>query len=214
MTPGAGGLPGGRRGQALAGLLALMVVAVVWLAVAAPLHDLYAGRAERVAEQREKLTHLARLAAVLPALRQAATTTAPGGPPPAALLSGETDAIAGAALQGMVQDMATAAGATLASAEALPSEQQGGFRRIALRIALSGDWSVLMAMLRAVESSQYRLLVDDVQLHAAARLQAGPAAALAPPPIDASFVVMGFRPGHEAGPQHADLRAEATPQAR
>ncbi len=207
MTPG---LPDGRRGQAVA--LALLVAAcgLVWAAVASPLLGWYGARAQHLAEQRMMLAHMARTAASLPALRRAAGSATTGGPPAAALLAGQTDAIAGATLQGMVQDMATAAGATLTSTEALPGAQQGAFRRIGLRVSLGGDWPVLVALLQAVESNPVHLLVDDLQLHAAARNQPGNSH-LGPASIEASFVVLGFRPGHEAPP---DLRADAAAQSR
>jgi hypothetical protein len=97
-----------------------------------------------------------------------------------------------------VQDMTAAAGATLASSEALPGEQQGGFRRIGLRVAVRGDWPELIALLRAVDESPLRLLVANLELHATAQQQkTGPA------PIEASFVVQGFRPGTESKPAGA-----------
>jgi hypothetical protein len=102
--------------------------------------------------------------------------------------------------------MASTAGVTLTSAEALPGEQQGAFRRIGLRVTLRGDWPVLMGMLQAVEKSPLRLLVDELQLHATAQPQHS-----GPNQIEASFVVLGFRPGRESPPSGAagDLRADA-----
>jgi general secretion pathway protein M len=210
-------LPEGRRGQAVAlGFLAA-VLGLFWMAVASPLLDWYAARAEHLAERRAVLAHMVGVAAVLPSLRQAAGAAAAGGPPPAALLEGANDAIAGAALQGMVQDMAATAGASLASTEVLPGEQQGAFRRIGLRVNLSGTWTVLVAMLQAVEGSQARLLVDDLQLHATARNRPGEPGA-GPASIEASFVVLGFRPGHESAPPggdtRPDLRADAGARRR
>ncbi|MDR3535942.1 MAG: type II secretion system protein GspM, partial [Acetobacteraceae bacterium] len=181
----------------------------------------YDARAQRLTDRQALLLRMTRLAAELPALHRAVGAAGHDGPAPNALLAGDSDAIAGAALQGMVQDMASAAGATLASAETLPGQQQGAFRRIGLRVTLGADWPVLIAMLEAAEASQIRLLVDDLQLHATARGQAGPSAAAAPP-IEASFVVFGFRPGREAPAQgseahtdqRVDQRVEVSAQAR
>ncbi len=76
---------------------------------------------------------------------------------------------------------------------------------------------MLIALLQAVEGSQVRLLVDDLQLHATARGQAAPAGNAAPP-IEASFVVLGFRPGRETTTQgsdgHAGQRVELSAQTR
>jgi general secretion pathway protein M len=210
-------LPEGRRGQFVALGLLLAAIGLFWGAVAAPLLGWYDARAERLAERRVMLAHMTQVAASLPSLKRAVGATGAGGPPPTALLDGNSDAIAGAALQGMVQDMAKAAGATLASAETLPGEQQGGFRRIGLRVTLSGAWPVLVAMLQAVEGSQVRLLVDDLQLHVTAGGRPG-GPKDAPALMQASFVVLGYRPGREAGVSNGDtrpdLRADAGTQGR
>jgi general secretion pathway protein M len=190
-----GHLPEGRRGQVVALALLAVVLAVLWTAVAAPLLGWHAERAERLAQRRLMLAHMEQIDAALPALRREAAKSGSNAPPTTALLNGATDAIAGAALQSVVQDMTAAAGATLTSSEALPGEQQGGFRRIGLRVAVRGDWPELIALLRAVDESSLRLLVANLELHATTQQQqAGPA------PIEASFVVQGFRPGTENKP--------------
>ncbi len=191
-------LPEGRRGQLVALAVLLVTLGVLWVAVASPLLDWYAERADRLAERRQVLAHMTQIAGALPTLRQEARKEVSGAPPATALLSGTTDAIAGAGLQGAVQDMVTAAGATLVSSEALPGEQQGGFRRIGLRVAVNGDWPELVAILRAVEESPLRLLVDDLELHATAQIEKTGTA-----PIAANFVVRGFRSGTETQPSEA-----------
>ena len=178
--------------------MAAVVLLVLWTAVAAPLLGWHAERTEQLAERRLMLAHMEQMVATLPTLRQEAGRAGSHVPPATAMLRGATDAIAGAALQSMLQDMTATAGATLTSSEALPGEQQGGFRRIALRVAVRGDWPELIALLRAVDESPLRLLVANLELHATAQQQqAGPA------PIEATFVVRGFRPGTESKPAGA-----------
>ncbi len=115
-------LPDGRRGRLLAAGLLVAALGVGWVAVAAPLLDWYDARAERLADRQALLLRMTRLAAELPALRRAAGSAGRDGPAPDAVLAGNSDAIAGAALQGMVQDMASAAGSTLAITETLPGQ--------------------------------------------------------------------------------------------
>ena len=89
---------------------------------------------------------------------------------------------------------------------ALRGEQQGAFRQIGLKMTLRGDWPTLVGMLQAVDESPLRLLVDDVQLHATVQpAHAGPMR------LEASFVVMGFRPGRDNAPggPAGDQRADA-----
>jgi general secretion pathway protein M len=188
-------MPEGRRGQFVALALLAVVLSVLWIAMAAPLLGWHAERTERLAEQRRVLAHMEQIVATLPTLRQEAGRPGSELPPATALLGGATDAIAGATLQSAVQDMAASAGATLASSEALPGEQQGGFRRIRLRVTVHGDWPELIALLRLANASPLRLLVTSLDLHATAQPQRTGLA-----PIEASFVVQGLRSGTESKP--------------
>jgi general secretion pathway protein M len=201
-------MPEGRRGQAVALALVAVVFGVLWTAVAAPLLAWHAEQTEQLAQRRLMLAHMEQIVATLPALRQEAGRAGSNAPPATALLGGATDAIAGATLQSAVQDMTTAAGATLTSSEALPGVQQGGFRRIALRVAVRGDWPELIALLRGVDESRLRLMVTNLELHATAQQQR-----VGPAPIAASFVVQGFRPGTEGKPADAGEASASTPLA-
>ncbi|WP_284944311.1 type II secretion system protein GspM [Acidisoma cladoniae] len=209
IQKGSDGLPEGPRGQMLAVALALVAAAFLWLAVASPLIGWYTARSDDLAASRILLEHMAARARDLPALRRLAAASQAGAAPSASLLGGDSDAIAAATLQGEIQDMATAAGATLTSTEALPGVQQGGFRQIALRIALSGRWPVLIALLQAIDASDLRLLVDDLEFHAVA--DAGPQSpgATGHAPLEASFVVLALR---LAAGRADDLHAQADPQ--
>jgi general secretion pathway protein M len=190
-------LPQGARGRALALAILAVALGAIWACVMVPLRDWYDARADTLAERRTMLAHMEHLAEALPALRQRAEHAA-HGPQAAALLDGDSDAIAGAGLQGMMQEMASAAGATLASAEVLPGEQRGNYRRIALRITLTADWTTVVSLLRAIASNPVPLLIDDLQMHAVA--QVGPSVPVAATTqIDTSLVVMGFRASREPG---------------
>ena len=196
-------LPDGIRGRILAlGLLSILLV-LLWIAVISPLFDWYAGRAETIAERRAFLSHAIGLAETLPALRQVAGRAGDGSPT-TALLDGKSDAIAGAGLQGMVEEMAGAAGISLASVETLPGELCGNFRRVGVRITFIADWPMFVALLQAIETNQIRLLVDDLQLHAVAQVGPdGPTAAATK--VDTSLVVLGFRVGQEVDTLHAPI---------
>jgi len=163
-----GGLPEGRRGQALAVALVVVLATLVWLGIGSPLITWYEARSTELSTRQSLLDHMAERARALPALRRLAAATRTEAAAPDALLTGDSDAIAAATLQGMIEDMATTAGATLASEEVLPAVQQGAFRQISLRIALSGRWPVLIGLLRAIDASDLRLLVDDLEFHALA----------------------------------------------
>ena len=187
-------LPTGRTGQWLALGLALLVLALTWLAVASPLVEWYDARRETLEQRRALVARMAGLAAELPQLERAATQAAHEGPPPGAMLDQPSDAVASATLQQRVEDIAAKAGATLASTEALPAETVGAFRRVRLRVALTAHWPVLVSMLQALATQATpQMLVDDLQLRSApVLLDRGD------PPLDASFTVLALRAGTEA----------------
>jgi general secretion pathway protein M len=187
-------LPTGRRGRLLALGLTFLVLALVWLVLVSPLARLYADRAEALDQQRIIAHRMALVAGELPDLQRQATAAAGSGPAQNALLEGGSDAIAGAALQERVQDMAASAGARLSSAEMLPAAQAGAYRRIGLRVACSAPWPVLVRLLQAVEQATPRMLVDDLKVHGPRiQLQA------AEPPLAAELTIFAFRAGGSGG---------------
>ena len=190
-------LPTGRAGQWLALGLAALVAALLWVVMALPLIQWHAARDEALAGRRALAGRMAGLAAELPQLKHAAAQAADAGPPAGAMLDQPSDAVAGAALQQRVQDIATKAGATLSSTEALPAEATGGYRRIRLRVALTAHWPVLVGMLQGLAlQTAPQMLVDDVQLRSApVLLDRGD------PPLDASFTVLALRAGSEPAPR-------------
>jgi hypothetical protein len=191
-------LPTGRRGKLLASGLALIFLAALWLGVVAPLIARYDARMDMLRQREAVARHMASVAEMLPVLQHQLLTDAAKLPSSDMLLAGASDPIAGAALQGLVQDFASQAGATLTSAEILPGQPAGSYRRIGLRVSISGaQWPVLVRLLRSIAQSTPRMLVDDLQLRASPvnlpRQAAGQGGG--PPPVGASFTILAFRPG-------------------
>ena len=138
---------------------------------------------------RRALPEPARRSETLPELRDQARLATTSGPAPGeATLDGASDAIAAAALQGRLQEMAARAGAPLSSAEALPGEAAGAWRRIGVRVSVSAPWPAVVRLLQAVGAASPRMLVDDLQLRAPPLLlRTGTR------PMDAGFTVFAFR---------------------
>ncbi len=180
-------LPTGRNGRVLAAGLAGLAVVLVWLALVSPVLDWYGSRAGRLASLRVRAAHEEAQISALPLLRREAETAAKT--PAHAVLAGKTDAIAGATLQEQVQSMAGSANAQLSSAETLPAEQVGAYRRIGVRVELNAQLPVIVQLLKSVEEAEPTMLVDDL------RLTATPVAASLPLPMDAAFTVYAFRVG-------------------
>ena len=181
-------LPTGIPGRIFALTLAALAIAVVWLSVAAPLIAWHAARGEALANKQALLHRMEALAASLPEWQRARGEAAARGPARPALLAGNTDALAAAALQSMIQDMASHAGTTINSMEILPAEQRGAYRRIGVRVVAEGQYAVLLALCHAIGGASPRMLVDALTLR-------GPDARSRTdtPPLAASFIVLGFR---------------------
>jgi hypothetical protein len=68
------------------------------------------------------------------------------------LVPGETPTQVGAALQGRLSTMATDAGLNVLSSQILKDEQLGDFRRVGVRLTLSGELEGVTQMLSAIET--------------------------------------------------------------
>jgi general secretion pathway protein M len=180
----------GRRGQALAVAIGVLALAAVWFGVVDPARSWFEDRALKL-EQRQALLHrMQDVAATLPSLR-AASAAKPdhGAGSGTIMLPGATDAVAAADLQERIQKMASSAGASLTAVETLPATPSGKWHKVTLRISLNAPWPVLMDLLRSIEQSPTRILIDDVHFHSVT-VVSHPTVM----PIQASMVLYGFRP--------------------
>jgi general secretion pathway protein M len=187
-------LPTGRAGQALALAILCLVLGGVYLLLVSPVLDLYAQREATLADRRILTPRLSAAAAELPELRarlaelQAAATTRK------IALDGASDAIAAANLQSRIEELASAAGVTIGSTEGLAAENRGAYRRIGLRLAISGDYDAMVKLLAAIETAAPPLILSNVQFHGVLRQMGQPP--MGQPQtsrLDAGFEVYGFR---------------------
>jgi general secretion pathway protein M len=189
-------LPTGLPGRAIAVGITLLILVLLWLLIAAPLIDLYQSRADFLADRARVVARMQALAAALPELQNLAAQAALAGPPPVFTIEGTSDAVAAANLQNRVQDMASSAGANLATVEIVQATAVGQYRRIGLKLSFNAAWPVLVGMMRAIEQSNPPMLIDDLELHATPATISTPDHAL-----DASLTVYAFRSGQaEASP--------------
>ena len=188
------GPPTGRAGRALAASLTLLALVLLWLGVVAPGLAWYTERAERLAGRTALAARMQALADTLPALRQEAARLTAAGPAEQALLGGATDAIAGATLQEAVQDLATRAGVTVSSAEMLPAEPAGRYRRIGLKVTLSAPWPSTTALLAAIAQAVPQMMVADLAMQRSVGVGAAESR-----PVQAAFTVFAMQAGQGGG---------------
>jgi general secretion pathway protein M len=186
-------LPTGREGGLLALGLALAALAALYVLIALPMENLYAAQAERAEMEHSLLLKLNAVSNEVPQLRSQVSELRAGVDSRRLTLGGASDAIAAAALQGHIEELATGAGVTIGSTEGLPPEAEGAYRRLGLRVVLSGSDAALMKLLAALEAATPPVVIDNLQIHGMQRRIGMPQAAL-----DATLDVFGFRNADEA----------------
>jgi general secretion pathway protein M len=192
-------LPTGVAGGCLALAILFAALGTFYLVIAAPVLGFYNEREAALEHQRMLEPRLRAAADQLPVLRARLAALQASASTRKVTLEGNSDAIASANLQSLIDELANSAGITVASTEGLAPDDRGPYRRIGLRIALNGDYDNLLALLAALDKATPPLVIENLQIHA--RIQAlalmPAAAAPRPPPaatrLDAGFEVYGFR---------------------
>jgi hypothetical protein len=144
--------------------LGALAGAAIYVAAVAPLRSLYERGQETLQERLELARRLANSAAELPRLREAAAKWRGVTHDQDLLFAGSSDAVAGATLQSALKDLIEEGGATLTSAEILPSEASGKFAPVAVRVSFSGNLALIAAVLRGIEESRPVILVDRLDI--------------------------------------------------
>ena len=179
----------GYQGRLLALLLLLLALGVVYLVVAAPLLELYAGRAAVLENRRMLVPRLKAAADELPELRASVAELRATAGARKVTLEGSSDAIASATLHSHIEELAASVGETIGSTESLPVEVRGGYRAIGLRYTLSGPYETLVKLLAKLEAATPPLVIENLHIHGVLRRPGTPAASA----LDAGLDVFGFR---------------------
>lgn len=179
---------------AAVGLLALVLLAA-WSFVVVPLHATYQNTAASIEQSRNLLERYRLLAAQQEDLQRMVDESRQRAGASAAYLEGETEALAGAALQQQVRSLVEAVGGELRSTQTLPLEpaaDEAPAGRIGLRLQLAIDLEGLQALLYTLETAEPFLFLEDVTIRERRmrrRLRDEPERA---PMLDVGFDVFGF----------------------
>lgn len=157
-------LPTGWPGRALALSLACLALGTVYVTLVVPLLDLYSERAMRLDASRLLLQKLNAAAGELPALRARVAELTATVHNEKLTLEGGSDGVASAVLQGHIEELAAVAGVTIRSTESLATEAHSAYRRLGLRLSLSGPYDSLVKLLAEIEEATPPLLVDNLQI--------------------------------------------------
>jgi hypothetical protein len=181
-------LPTGRKGQLLALGLTTLVLAVFWLGVVMPVIDWHGERADALVQKAALVQRMEALVATRAAVQEQAKAVAAGGAGETALLEGDSESVASATLQELLQAMFMRAGVQLNSVETLPGDEAGAYRRIRLRVSFNASWPVLMSLLKEFEIARPALLIDELSVQPALHR-----ISTAPGTFDVTCAIFGFR---------------------
>jgi general secretion pathway protein M len=155
-------LPDGKKGQVLALSIAALLLCVIYVAVVSPLRGFYDANAQALVDRRDLLRRYESAARDLPRLRNEAQHR--GAPSDGLLLAGSSDAVAAADLQSALKGLVEADGAAIESAQTLPAETLGDFRRVGVRLSFDGNLELLTSVLLGVETASPVLAVGGLEL--------------------------------------------------
>jgi general secretion pathway protein M len=173
--------------------LVLIVLVSAYFVLVAPVASLYAERQASLADRRAILPRLVAAAGELPALRARVAELRAAANLRKVTLEGASDAIASADLESRIDALASSVGAVIGSTEALPAEAHGAYRRIGLRLALSGSYETLVKLIARIEAATPPLIVDNLQIHGVLRRPGLPQDTAGDSQLDAGLDVFGFR---------------------
>ncbi len=179
-------LPEGRCGQLLAAGAPLCMILLIILGILCPAWRWYEGRQLLLARGQAQIAGILARERLLPQMQGQADTAQTAGEAQL-LLAGASDALATANLETDIAGLATSAGASLTSTEALPASGSGGLRQVGISVRVTADWPALCALLLAIESAAPRMRVDDLIIDSANAF--GPPGSL----LRASFSVTAYR---------------------
>lgn len=136
----------------------------LYIFVAAPIVGNYAETDAAVVHAAEQLDRYRRVAAARPALQERLDALKSRQSEIGTYLGGETDALAGAELQEMVNATVAAGGGALRSVQILPVKADGGFRRIGVRVQMTATIAQVLRVLHGLDAGSTLLFVDNLEV--------------------------------------------------
>ncbi len=114
----------------------------------------------------------------------------------ARLMGGATPTQVGAELQGLLSEFAGAAALNVLSSQILREEEKHGYRRVGVRMTLSGSLEGVTRLLGSVEGAEYDLVVSHLEINrklsSARRSSASRSATMQSSPLTVSVEVKTF----------------------
>lgn len=158
-------LPTGARGRLVAAALLLIVLLVLGKFVVGPIIDNYFALGDDIAEIQDDIRRYRNTLAELPALNAAVQRLEQEDPLSPLLLTGANPALAAAAVQRRLQDVAEQQGIRIVSVHIQNPSDEGPLERITVQARLQANDRGLRDALYAVEQGTPYLFVDAISIN-------------------------------------------------
>ncbi len=150
----------------LALLLLFAALAALWLFLAQPVMARFALYRQSMAQSDEYLARYRRMAGGREQLERALEKARRARASSGQFLQGSSTAIIAASLQNDAKKIIAASGGTLKSTQLLQHEDEKDFRRVTIRVNMSGGVEATMQIFHAIESANPYLFLGNVQIRA------------------------------------------------
>jgi type II secretory pathway component PulM len=195
---------GERDRRIIVGVGIATVLALLYLGIVAPLRDRRARVEHEIDQGMTRIEHAERLVGSLEKLEAERSDlrrrlkAARGR-----LLPGNSETLGGAALQERANALAAEHGVTVRTTQVLRSEPAEPYRKVAVRLTLSGSLQGIAAMLAGLEY-EHELLIPFVEISRRGAVSRPDQ----PSNVSATMEVAGFVSGEEESPQEAEPAEE------
>lgn len=171
--------------------LLIVVIGLIHGVAIQPIVEEFSSYADSIATAEETLPRFERVAATLPRVKARYAELREQFAAAGGFLSGTNESLAGAALQTRIKQLVEESGAELRSTQILPGREESRFRRITVRVNMTGGTEALRKLWHAMESNPQFLFIDnfDVRGRAVRRQRNQPEEIVA---LDVRFDAVGF----------------------
>jgi len=201
----------------LAVLILLGGLAILYVGAIAPLVDDYMATRQSIEDGRDALARFRRVAAELPQRRADLAALRQRQALSEGFLQGTNEALVAAQIQNRVKALSEASHGELRSTQVLPTQDEGKYRRITIRVQMTLDITAAQSVLYGIESASPLLFLDNVDLRAHLFDRRHDRGGVAPPNegmLDVRFDVYGYMRSGKAASDRPPAAAVAPASVR
>ena len=153
----------------LAWSLTILIPVALLLGIALPWQKRMADLAEEIQEAQARVERYERQLTTIPRLKAELERERNNEDIKAFYFHAPTAALAGAQLQGTIQEMVQAAGARLVNSQFLPAEGDKQPPKVSIRVQIQGETQALLDVLYSIEQARPFLFVDQLSVRSTTR---------------------------------------------